>query len=153
MSNAPQPVAFWLSAPSRFSSDPELIRVDWQADGVTRSALGTVDDTRVVWDLGSEVPAAIDRDAFEAAWSQADYGDAHVPPGWTFVGHAAARDMEDAVECRCQACGVTTESVDDLSEQGECTLCFVSRMGAPGPVPPIAGTPEWLQTLRIAGCL
>jgi hypothetical protein len=126
MSN-PSP-RFWLSTPTRFHSDPSLIRVDWSVQGVTRSALGYVDDTRVVWNLGAEVPSSIEDDALEAAYSQADYGAAHVPPGWTFEGFASAREMEDAVECTCQGCGKRVESIDGLDNEGRCVKCWAASM-------------------------
>jgi hypothetical protein len=118
---------FWLSTRTIFASDPSLIRVAWTVQGVEQSALGYVDDTRIVWNLGAEVPSRLDRDAFEAAWSQADYGDAHVPPGWTFEGYETSNEMERQVGCRCLSCGVVQATEDDLSEQGDCPRCFISR--------------------------
>jgi hypothetical protein len=54
---------------------------------------------------------------------------------------------------KCKTCGDEQPTLDDLSDELECARCFVARMATVEPVPPIAGTPEWLQTLRIAGAL
>lgn len=143
---------FWLSARTTFASS-DLIRVAWLSGTTELSALGYVDDTRVVFDLGPEVPARIASDALEAAYSQADYGDAHVPPGWTFEGYETSSEMERQVACRCQACGVVLATDDELSTDAECPKCWVSRMAEVAPAPVVAGTPEWLQTLWAGGQL
>jgi hypothetical protein len=119
---------FWLSTRTAFASDPDLIRIAWTVQGVERSALGYLDDTRVVWNLGAEVPSRINRDALEAAWSQADYGDAHVPPGWSFEGYESASEMEHQVGCRCLECGVVQADIDCLSTHGECKKCWTRTM-------------------------
>lgn len=144
---------FWLSARTQFTSDRDLIRVAWTVNGVELSALGTVHDTRVVFDLGPDVPARIEDAALEAAWSQADYGAACVPPGWTFEGFESRVEIERQVDARCQVCGTVGDSHEDLSDRGECPRCWIAGMATVEPVPPAAGTPEWLQTLRLAGAL
>jgi hypothetical protein len=54
---------------------------------------------------------------------------------------------------KCKSCGEEQPTIDDLSDELECSRCFISRMGQADTVAPIAGTPEWLQTLRLCGAL
>jgi hypothetical protein len=121
------------SASLRFFSDasPSFsganIRIEWDVDGVTQSTFGRFDDSdnEINWQYG-ECPSEFEDIALEAA----RYGTEYAVSGAEHMGSETFAQMDAACAQRCVGCGVVQVSIQELSEQGDCTRCFVKRMAS-----------------------
>lgn len=111
---------YWLT------EDYKSIRIAWvDAQGIERSASGYTAEgqSALGWHYGKP-PEAL---RIAARDCLAD-GYEHSIPGCLFVGFESYREQDRQVAARCSSCGVVQADEDDLSERGECTRCFVSRL-------------------------
>lgn len=142
--STPQPVLFHytLSQLTHCNLSDQSIRIDWiSPDGIPRSASGNWDDTEVTWLLGSPVPRALSLAARDCCYED------HVPC-CAFAGQESRSKQDDEVARQCLCCGKREATWEDLSEQGECTRCYVERMSRPN-----EKTESALEKLRSVGAL
>lgn len=140
----PSVLRYWLTP--GFNPDSTFqcgsIRIEWTKDGVTRSEFASFfgDDGHLNWQYGTP-PACLAQAARDCCYEAGCCGDVHLPPGCSFEGFEEPTEMERQVAARCTSCGVVQASEAHLSESGDCSRCFV------------ANAPQWLSTLRAAGCM
>lgn len=114
---------------SRSAYEDGLVRIEWtDASGAPRSTMGRywLDDNCVTWEYDEPPTAKLYNLAAECGASAGD-----IPvSGAEFMGVETRKQMEHAVEDRCETCGTVVASHHDLSLHGLCTRCFVRGMAA-----------------------
>lgn len=115
----PRLLCFWTERP--FGAHVRIEYID--TDGVKRTTAGVLCDGFIRWSYDLP-PDEVDELAYLVCYDGAE----HTFPGVEYGGQQSAAEMEAAVEHTCFGCGTRVESVDELSERGECSKCFVARM-------------------------
>lgn len=117
---------FWTDAAPSWMGP--LIRIEWSnAQGVTESTFGRFfdSDNEINWQY-ADCPSHLEELALEAA----RYGSEYPVHGAEHMGSETFAQMDAQCANRCCGCGVVQASIEDLSEQGHCSKCFVARMAA-----------------------
>lgn len=121
---------YWLTATRDFNGGtPSLhIRIEWTANGTTRSAYGSFwpSDGDISWQYDAP-PSALNTLAVGCCFDAGDGYDDTLH-GAEYMGQETVAQMDHQVAARCSCCGVVQADEDCLSENGECPKCWAHRM-------------------------
>jgi len=104
----------------RYWTSPDHIRVEWPS-GTT---VGRLDGDRIRWEYDPP-PLKYEWIVSSCAASAGEW----TVDGATYEGNESYAEMCHAAESTCCNCGMRCSTPIELSEGGQCALCFVAQMG------------------------
>jgi hypothetical protein len=118
---------FWSDSSPTFGKAPTSASSSLTRRCDLCSTMAAVDsDGAIRWAYA--IPAACPRG--DLCLEAARYGTSHPIPNASHMGSESWEQMDAQCANRCGACGVVQGSIDELSEDGFCSRCFIAKAGA-----------------------